>query len=1165
MVEVKLEIGNGSLRSVAQILRQTNKRLDRLAEKGINNNGNISDKDLTNLQRDIVSYGQQIIAKKVQTQAALEQAQLQGNVAFAQQLIKVMKKLVESEKQVGQLFSSSAYQQIDNFKVNKSSAFKSNADLSFFNQFDEKITDLAKEINRFRRSASTLNQRWNKSVGTGVMTYERYQQYAQRAKELGDNDYTSQVDDLQKEYQDRLANLRQERAQINREIKAGNASGEMINRRSGIDEEIALTESKNKKLQAMSESVSRANQAVQDATSGINEASKDKRIKILAPENSIRGQFRKHSSRIIRGSLIAGLGSMTAGWRRGNSSILASFDNLKSATYQFGGNDKYVQDQMFGNNVGLNLTQASRYLNAFTSGQGTHSLSGNKARDLVNAWGGLATYNGATDTTTQNLEHTASDVATHGLSASQSERLANAIQQALTNSHMSAKANEQEQALSAMYQNAAQITGSVSASGLTNIAGFQALMAQGGSSMQGQAGAQAYSGLTNTLSNISDPTAWLLWGGGYANTFSMNDRAALMKKMQEAPEKPWLYSTPIKNMLQAQSYTTKDPKTQRRNVAMNLVEMSNGSLTMNQAEHLVKLEQEGKLTKKQIQKETKGKSKGGKKNYDKSGTKSIRDEQKAVNQSEVKAARMLNHLTRHLTGFFQKVWISSFLTGMASGASGQVFSSIFTGLLKGKGHGASKLLAGGAGKVARGILKHGGKGALVTGGIIGGVTLAEHFNSRDTESNKDTDNKKIDPYGTAPLKGSGYKPHKLTKKQREQALKVSMQTGHAPRELGLNSSSSHKGSSKGRRGSNLGGKLNRASDLSKPQPLYKGRPKLNHLSLKEPKLTKEQLDRATKAGPPALNTNNDKKKLSGKNTGRLLYGDKDSKKHESVRQLEKKGKSKHKFLVKREWNLIDYLNTFWDVFLRKVKESSDGGDSDDSDSGGEASDPDGTMSKKDFEKAARKAAKLMHVKLSQNDIDRLYHQAFTESHVNPAQGGGIDDHDGTGLPYGLFQFKKSTWAAAQRHMPKGHNNMFSAVDQIMAVLADSTWRSDLEGLNEARGWTPHGYALGGINTTARIVQFNQKLAHSNISSTTANDMRSIFERSLIHNQNNYIKGVKRSAPRFKVTINVDQAQQFDKDDIINKIINSEFNNWLDQKQQVKLINYYNNETSGLFV
>ena len=124
--------------------------------------------------------------------------------------------------------------------------------------------------------------------------------------------------------------------------------------------------------------------------------------------------------------------------------------------------------------------------------------------------------------------------------------------------------------------------------------------------------------------------------------------------------------------------------------------------------------------------------------------------------------------------------------------------------------------------------------------------------------------------------------------------------------------------------------------------------------------------------------------------------------------------------------------------------------------------PAGTMSREAFAKAAHLAAASMGQTLSDGDIARLYWQAFDESNVNPAQGGGIDDHDGTGRPIGLFQFKLSTWAAAVRAMGGKHSNIHSAVDQIAAVLADRTWRSDLAPIGVRRGWTPHGYADGGL-------------------------------------------------------------------------------------------------------
>lgn len=143
------------------------------------------------------------------------------------------------------------------------------------------------------------------------------------------------------------------------------------------------------------------------------------------------------------------------------------------------------------------------------------------------------------------------------------------------------------------------------------------------------------------------------------------------------------------------------------------------------------------------------------------------------------------------------------------------------------------------------------------------------------------------------------------------------------------------------------------------------------------------------------------------------------------------------------------VGNFMKKQVQKLAESFDGS------SGG------GAMSKGEFAAIAKMAAAARGESLSASDIERLYWQAMVESTVNPATGGGIDDHDGTGRPIGLFQFKLSTWASAVRAMGGKHGNIHSAFDQISAVLADRTWRSDLAPLGVRRGWTPHGYANGG--------------------------------------------------------------------------------------------------------
>lgn len=132
--------------------------------------------------------------------------------------------------------------------------------------------------------------------------------------------------------------------------------------------------------------------------------------------------------------------------------------------------------------------------------------------------------------------------------------------------------------------------------------------------------------------------------------------------------------------------------------------------------------------------------------------------------------------------------------------------------------------------------------------------------------------------------------------------------------------------------------------------------------------------------------------------------------------------------------------------------------------------PKGVMSKSAFARTARKAALLMRQKLSSKDMDRLYWQAWDESTVNPAQGGGYDDHDGTGLPLGLYQYKVGTWNSWS--VP-GHKNIYSALDQTMAVLNDSNWRNDLAPIGVRRGWGPTGHKMmanGGLVTENQLIE-----------------------------------------------------------------------------------------------
>ncbi|MEE6650635.1 tape measure protein [Limosilactobacillus pontis] len=136
----------------------------------------------------------------------------------------------------------------------------------------------------------------------------------------------------------------------------------------------------------------------------------------------------------------------------------------------------------------------------------------------------------------------------------------------------------------------------------------------------------------------------------------------------------------------------------------------------------------------------------------------------------------------------------------------------------------------------------------------------------------------------------------------------------------------------------------------------------------------------------------------------------------------------------------------------------------------EAADADaqGYVSKEKFAQIARHAASLMHQTLSAGDIDHLYWQGHVESGDGANMGAGVDDHDGTGRPLGFYQYKRSTWNS---WAVAGHNKIMSILDQTMAVLNDSNWRSDLAPIGTKRGWGPTGHKLfanGGIATVPSI-------------------------------------------------------------------------------------------------
>ncbi|PIO80005.1 hypothetical protein BSQ39_13015 [Loigolactobacillus backii] len=116
----------------------------------------------------------------------------------------------------------------------------------------------------------------------------------------------------------------------------------------------------------------------------------------------------------------------------------------------------------------------------------------------------------------------------------------------------------------------------------------------------------------------------------------------------------------------------------------------------------------------------------------------------------------------------------------------------------------------------------------------------------------------------------------------------------------------------------------------------------------------------------------------------------------------------------------------------------------------------------------RKAAQIAGTSVSANDITKIEKVIQGES-SGSATVTGIDDHDGTGAAKGLLQFKQSTF---NHYAMSGYKNILSALDQLVTMFNDTTWRSDLT----LGGWGPSGavrHANGGWGQPGSLNIFNE--------------------------------------------------------------------------------------------
>lgn len=150
----------------------------------------------------------------------------------------------------------------------------------------------------------------------------------------------------------------------------------------------------------------------------------------------------------------------------------------------------------------------------------------------------------------------------------------------------------------------------------------------------------------------------------------------------------------------------------------------------------------------------------------------------------------------------------------------------------------------------------------------------------------------------------------------------------------------------------------------------------------------------------------------------------------------------------------------------------------------------------------RRAAEIAGISVSASDMAKIQNVIQHES-GGSATISGIDDHDGTGAAKGLLQYKQSTF---NHYAMSGHKNILSALDQLVALFNDTTWRSDLT----LGGWGPSGsvrHADGGWGTPGALNVFNEpgetEVAINPARPSADRLIKETIQKRIEHNPNGY--------------------------------------------------------------
>lgn len=656
---------NGLMGDIAKLEKMT----DRLFNKGKNNNFTLTDRDATNLRGQAGSVQNRNNELQDKLSSSIKQYNdiRVGNKSVSNQDINALEQTISSltsalsrsyqavgansingrlnpQGELGDMFRETL-----NMRTKATTNFSRPYSESASRDYDNFNSGIKEQLKDFRSTVSNLSHQYKRTdnrvddtIAGGRVSYERFKQYKTTFRTGTDKvgQTNDDVNGYKSRLQQQLADKQSQYSSIEAKEKRGQFSP---NERDGINSqknvlnsEISTLKSSIDKLNEFNKALDKTQSTIDSSNSKLKQATtKDERtgrtpLSVDASKDSIAGILRSRATAIIGAGVSAAGGQMTSRLASGKNIRLASQENIApimNAEANINGASKRMDNtilnrlQKAGNGAGYTGSQMSQFASTYTGTTGnTNYVTG------ANATANLARYAGMGTDTANGLVNS---LGIAGGANTGITKTSNVIAGSIANSGMSAQAQVQGDGLKSIYSNISNQGLSMSSGQARSIASLQGIMAKsGGSEMKGNLGAKAYNQVSNGIANgFNDPVIRALAGGNDPKYSGVEGSARFEEKLANAPKDPEMLNTITKNLNNTGNSEEVNAQTMHEKFG----------ITFKQAKDYLRAQKQGKLTKSYIEKENKKNAKTGNKNgkkaYDKSGARTLNQQDTYTEQT----------------------------------------------------------------------------------------------------------------------------------------------------------------------------------------------------------------------------------------------------------------------------------------------------------------------------------------------------------------------------------------------------------------------------------------------------------------------------------------------------------------------------------------------------